>query len=202
MPLTKAPSSNSFAIKPNSTGLNYRFQKFTDILEGSETGANGASIYCGDNGSVMEFRFNTTGARTGNDSTYTPMAQLGPAIGVRFIRTGTTINNRGLLGIQQSGTLPSINNTMFLYSMRLGFTSVSDVVFRMGTSSSWSADLWAATDSVGFELDTSLSTNFQALKGRMFEICRKGQLGCKILEVPRLAYRLTCLGRYWSCLLL
>jgi hypothetical protein len=166
MPLVKAPSSNSFAIKPNSTGLNYRSQRFTDFLDGSETGTNGASVFVGDNGSIFELRFNTTGARTGNDSNYSnPVAQLEPAIGVKFIRTLTTINNRGLLGIQQNGTLPGLADTAFLYSLRCAFTSVSDVVFRMGTSSSWSADLWASTDSVGFELDTSLSANFQALKG-------------------------------------
>ena len=165
MPLTKAPSSNTFAIKPNSTGLNYRFQKFTDFLDGGETGSNGASVYLGDNGTIIESRFTTTGARTGNDPSYSPSAQLEPAIGVRFIRTSTTINNRGLLGIQQSGTVPGLSNTAFLYSLRCAFTSVSDVVFRMGTSNSWSADLWASTDSVGFELDTSLSPNFRALKG-------------------------------------
>ena len=165
MPLTKAPSSNSFAIKPNSTGLNYQSQRFTDFLEGSETGTNGFSVFVGDNGSIFELRFNTTGARTGNDSAYTPIAQLEPAIGVRFIRTGTTINNRGLLGIQQNGNLPSINNTAFLYSIRCALSSVSDVALRIGTSGGWSTDLWAATDSVGFELDTSLSANFQALKG-------------------------------------
>jgi hypothetical protein len=165
MPLTKAPSSNSFAIKPNSTGLNYRSQRFTDFLDGSETGTNGASVFAGDNGSVFELRFATTGARTGNDSSFVPIAQLEPAIGVKFIRTGSSINNRGLLGIQQNGNLPSINNTAFFYSIRCALSSVSDVVLRIGTSSSWSSDFWAATDSVGFELDTSLSANFQALKG-------------------------------------
>jgi hypothetical protein len=166
MPLTKAPDSNSFAIKPNSNGLNYRSQRFTDFLDGSETGSNGASVFAGDNGSIFELRFNSTGARTGNDSNYvTPIAQLEPAIGLKFIRTLTTINNRGLLGIQQNGNLPALTDTAFLYSIRCALSSVSDVVFRMGTSSSWSGDLWAATDSVGFELDTSLSANFQALKG-------------------------------------
>ena len=165
MPLTKAPSSNSFAIKPNSTGLNYRFQKFTDFLDGAETGTGGASVYLCDNGSIMESRFTATGARTGVDSTYSPSAQLEPAIGVRFIRAQGTINNRGLLGIQQSATAPALTDTAFLYSLRCAFTSVSDVVFRMGTSGSWTSDLWASTDSVGFELDTSLSPNFKALKG-------------------------------------
>jgi hypothetical protein len=165
MPLTKAPSSNSFAIKPNSGGLNYRSQRFTDFLDGSETGTNGFSVFTGDNGSIFELRFTTTGARTGNDSNFLPIAQLEPAIGVKFIRTGSTINNRGLLGIQQNGNLPSINNTAFFYSMRCALSSVSDVVLRIGTSGSWTSDLWAATDSVGFELDTSLSANFQALKG-------------------------------------
>jgi hypothetical protein len=165
MPLTKAPSSNSFAIKPNSTGLNYRFEKFTDFLDGGETGSSGASVYLGNNGTIIESRFIATGARTGNDSTYSPSAQLEPAIGVRFIRTLTTINNRGHLGIQQSGTVPSLNDLAVLYSLRCAFTSVSDVVFRMGTSGSWTSDLWAATDSVGFELDTSVLANFQALKG-------------------------------------
>ena len=165
MALFKAPSSNSFAIKPNSGGLNYSFQKFTDFLDGGETGSNGASVYLGDNGTIIESRFITTGARTGNDSTYSPSAQLEPAIGVRFIRTATTINNRGHLGIQQSGTVPSLNDLTVLYSLRCAFSSVSSVVFRMGTSGTWTADLFASTDSVGFELDTSVLANFQALKG-------------------------------------
>ena len=80
-------------------------------------------------------------------------------------RATGTINNRGLLGIQQSATVPSLNDLTVLYSLRCAFTSVSDVVFRMGTSGSWTSDLWASTDSVGFELDTSLSPNFRALKG-------------------------------------
>lgn len=163
---TLATISDSFAIKTNSKGLNYRFQKFTDFLEGGETGTNGASIYLGDNGSVMEAKFSTTGARTGNDSSYqSPVAQLEPAIGIRLIRTSTSINNRGLIGIQQSGSLPSTGNQNILYALRCAFSSVSDVVFRMGTSSGWTADLWGSTDSVGFELDTSNSANFYALKG-------------------------------------
>ena len=163
---TLATISDSFAIKTSSKGLNYRFQKFTDFLEGGETGTNGASIYLGDNGSVMEAKFSTTGARTGNDSSYqSPVAQLEPAIGIRLIRTSTSINNRGLIGIQQSGSLPSTGNQNILYALRCAFSSVSDVVFRMGTSSGWTADLWGSTDSVGFELDTSNSANFYALKG-------------------------------------
>ena len=165
MPLTKAPSSNSFSIKPNSSGLNYSFQKFTDFLDGGETGTNTASVYLGDNGTIIESRFITTGARTGNDSTYSPSAQLEPAIGVRFIRTATTINSRGHLGIQHSGTVPPHYDSTVLYSLRCAFSSVSSVVFRMGTSGSWTSDLWASTDSVGFELDTSVLANFQALKG-------------------------------------
>lgn len=163
---TLATISDSFAIKPNSKGLNYRFQKFTDFLDGGETGTNSASIYLGDNGSIMEARFSTTGARTGNDSSYqSPVAQLEPAIGIRFIRTSTTINNRGLIGIQQSGSLASTSNQNILYAIRCAFSSVSDVVFRMGTSSGWTSDLWSSTDTVGFELDTSISANFQAMKG-------------------------------------
>lgn len=163
---TLATISDSFAIKPNSKGLNYRFQKFTDFLDGGETGANGAIVYFGDNGSIMEGRFTTTGARTGNDGAYnSPVSQLEPAIGIRFIRTLTTINNRGLIGIQQSGSLPVTTNQGILYAIRCAFSSVSDVVFRMGTSSGWGVDLWSATDSVGFELDTSNSANFQAMKG-------------------------------------
>lgn len=163
---TLSTISDSFAIKPNSKGLNYRFQKFTDFLEGAETGTNSSDIQLGDNGSIFTARFATTGARTGVDSTYqNPVAQLEPAIGIRFIRTSTTINNRGLIGIQQSGSLPSTGNQNILYALRCAFSSVSDVVFRMGTSSGWTADLWGSTDSVGFELDTSNSANFYALKG-------------------------------------
>lgn len=161
-----ATISDSFAIKPNSKGLNYRFQKFTDFLDGGETGTNSASVYLGDNGSILEARFATTGARTGNDSSYqSPVAQLEPAVGIRFIRTSTTINNRGLIGLQQSSSLPSTQNQGILYAIRCAFSSVSDVVFRMGTSSGWTSDLWSSTDTVGFELDTSISANFQALKG-------------------------------------
>ena len=163
---TLSTISDSFAIKLNSKGLNYRFQKFTDFLEGAETGTNSSDIQLGDNGSIFTARFATTGARTGVDSTYqNPVAQLEPAIGIRFIRTSTTINNRGLIGIQQSGSLPSTGNQNILYALRCAFSSVSDVVFRMGTSSGWTADLWGSTDSVGFELDTSNSANFYALKG-------------------------------------
>lgn len=163
---TLATISDSFAIKPNSKGLNYRFQKFTDFLDGGETGTNGASVFLGDNGSIMDARFTTTGARTGNDSSYGPPSVMEPAIGVRFIRTQATINNRGLLGIQRSQELPaSQNSNSQLYSLRCAFNSVSDVVFRMGYSAGWTQDLWAATDTVGFELDTSNSANFQAMKG-------------------------------------
>lgn len=164
---TLATISDSFAIKPNSKGLNYRFQKFTDFLDGGETGTNGSPIYLGDNGSVYEFRFSTVGARTGVDSNYTnPPSAIEPAIGIRFIRTGTTINNRGLLGLQRSNELPASGNSASqLYSLRCAFSSVSDVVFRMGYSGGWTQDLWAITDTVGFELDTSNSANFQAMKG-------------------------------------
>lgn len=160
-----ATISDSFTIKPNSKGLNYRFQKFTDFLGGDETGTNGASLYLGDNGSVFNARFATTGARTGTDPIYTPPSVMEPAIGVRFIRTQATLNNRGLLGIQGSRELPSTQDQNILYAIRCAFSSVSDVVFRMGTSSGFTQDLWASTDTVGFELDTSISANFQAMKG-------------------------------------
>jgi len=177
MPLQKN-LTNTFAIKPNSKGSNYVFQKFTDFLEGEETGTNGASIFVGDNGSIFELRFATTGARTGVDSTYlSPTSQLEPAIGIRLIRTGGTINNRGTLGVQQSGHLPSNNNQNFLYAMRFGFSSVSDIVFRMGTAGGWTSDIWAATDSVGFELDTSLSANFQAMKGTSASVLQRTDTG-------------------------
>jgi hypothetical protein len=158
--------SDSFAIKPNSKGVNYKFQKFTDFLDGGETGTNGIQIVLGDNGSLINFATNLVGARTGVDSSFSPPAVMEPAIGVRFIRTQSTLNNRGALGIQRSQELPaSTNSSSQLYSLRCGFNSVANVVFRMSYTPFFGTDLFGVTDAVGFELDTSISPNFQALKG-------------------------------------
>lgn len=166
MPIYRSAPALSSSIKPDSKGQNYRFQKFTDFLEGDETGTNGASLYLGDNGSVFNARFTTTGARTGNDTTYqNPVSQMEPAIGVRFIRTSTTINNNGQIGIQQSVGLPSTTNQGILYAIRCAFSSVANVVFRMGTTGGFTQNIFSITDSVGFELDTSISPNFQAMTG-------------------------------------